>query len=197
MTYNFWTDGAVLMRKDVNGEYIREAGGWAFAIIDIKNNIVTFNNHGHSEKASNNEMELMAIYKALLYYANNLSDTDNNIINIYSDSAYSINIYTQWITAWEKNGWTRGKKHEPIQNLKLIQDTWSLINTIKNDNTIINFIKVKGHSSNKWNEYVDNLAVAAKESGCIRGKRQLIPVIDDIGPSISNEELDEILSPLL
>lgn len=167
-TYNFYTDGACTLNK-INGEYEHGPGGWAWALVN-SDNLLHFDSE-HNDKTTNNEMELIAIYRALLYYANNLSYTDNNIINIYSDSAYSINIYTQWITAWEKNAWTRGKKHEPIQNLKLIQDTWSLINTIKNDNTVINFIKVKGHSSNKWNEYVDNLAVAAKESGCIIGKR--------------------------
>jgi hypothetical protein len=30
--YSYWTDGAASMNK-VNGEYIREAGGWAWALI--------------------------------------------------------------------------------------------------------------------------------------------------------------------
>lgn len=83
-------------------------------------------------------------------------------IEIYSDSAYSINIYTQWIKNWEKNGWTRGKKHEPIENLFVIRDTYDLIKRLEEQFIKVTFIKVKGHSTDKFNQYVDTLAVEMK-----------------------------------
>ena len=58
----------------------------------------------------------------------------------------------------EKNGWTRGKKHEPIENLEIIQKIYKYL---LNDN--ITFVKIKGHSGNVGNELVDKLAVAAKK----------------------------------
>lgn len=64
-----------------------------------------------------------------------------------------------WIYSWEKNGWTRGKKHEPIENLPIIKKIWELLDDD------VTFIKVKGHSGNLYNELVDKMAVEAKEKG--------------------------------
>ena len=56
-----------------------------------------------------------------------------------------------------RNGWTRGKKHEPIENLEVIQKIYKYL---LNDD--VTFVKIKGHSGNVGNELVDKLAVAAK-----------------------------------
>lgn len=50
MTYNYYTDGASTM-KQINGEYIRDAGGWAFA--QVENDIVTASYLGNKEKTTN------------------------------------------------------------------------------------------------------------------------------------------------
>ena len=44
-----------------------------------------------------------------------MSFSDTNIVNIYSDSAYSINGITSWIDNWERNGW-KTSKNEPVKN---------------------------------------------------------------------------------
>lgn len=180
MTYNFYTDGAATMRKDGNGNYIREAGGWAWALVN-DNNIIKRFNAEYVEYTTNNEMELSAIQDALKYYIHshiNHGDT----INIYSDSAYCINIFTQWIDSWKINNWTR-KGNKPIENLKIIKNIYAYITNLKNHFININFIKVKGHSNDMINDFVDRLAVAAKignlstfeslmtiiEKGCERG----------------------------
>lgn len=153
-----YTDGAATMRK-INGEYVREAGGWAFAFIE--NDTLTYFNSGHKDNTTNNEMELTAIYEGLKYFANSAAPAQQ--LEVYSDSAYCINIYTQWAAGWQKRGWTR-KGNQPIENLELIKKTWQLLEQLNNKFYDIKFIKVKGHSTNKWNNYVDKMAVNAKEN---------------------------------
>lgn len=146
-----YTDGACTLNK-VNGNYEHGPGGWAFVAIDNDNNII-YEEKGGSPSTTNNEQELMAIYKALSY----TKEKEPEDVVIYSDSAYCINIFTQWAAAWEKNGWTRGRKHEPILNLELIKNIYYLLKDVN-----VTFVKVKGHATNRYNCYVDSLAVAAK-----------------------------------
>ena len=215
MTYNFYTDGAATMKK-INGEYVREAGGWG--VVLLVNDCHIWAGCGHADNTTNNEMELTAIVKALSRYGHNYF-ASGDTINIYSDSAYCVNIFTQWIEGWKRNGWTRGKKHEPIQNVTIIKNIYDYIQNLKKDFIEVNFIKVKGHSGEMYNEYADRLAVAAKqddyvtaqnlkyyflstslnetfinETVSIRGKRRELPIIDDIDPDM--EELEEIIKPL-
>lgn len=65
MTYNYYTDGASTMKK-INGEYIRDAGGWAFA--QVEKNVVVASGLGNKAVTTNQEMELMAICKAIEHY---------------------------------------------------------------------------------------------------------------------------------
>lgn len=164
MTLNYFTDGAATMRK-INDEYVREAGGWAFICLD-KDMKEKRRLNGEEAETTNNRMELMAIFKALsdAEYEQDLSNNENITVNIYSDSAYCINIFTQWIKGWEARGWKKADK-KPIENLELIQSIWSKIKQIElNEFSTVNFIKVKGHDNVYWNEQVDKYAVAAKES---------------------------------
>lgn len=149
-----YTDGAASM-KCVNGEYTRCNGGAAMAIIN-EHGKIEYSASKHFENTTNNFCELSAILMALSYCSVNYPQ---HTIEIYSDSAYCVNMLKPggWIYSWEKNGWTRGKKHEPIENLEIIQAIWSLMQNID-----VTFIKVIGHSGNPYNEYVDKLAVQAK-----------------------------------
>ena len=163
MIRNYYTDGAATMRK-IDGEYVREAGGWAFILLD--ENMKELNRlNGGEEATTNNRMELMAIFMALndAEYEARFNE-EPTIVNIYSDSAYCINIFTQWIEGWIKRGWKKADK-KPIENLDLIQRIWSKMNeiTAHSFNTIT-FIKVKGHDNVHWNEEADKFAVAAKEA---------------------------------
>ena len=150
-----FTDGAATM-KCINGEYQRENGGAAMAVIQDEK--VIYEETKHFENTTNNYCELYAILMALKYFK---KEQSKDILKIYSDSTYCVNMLKSggWIYSWAKNGWTRGKKHEPIENLEIIKEIYSYLEKSKN----IDFIKVKGHSGDKdWNNYVDKLAVKAK-----------------------------------
>ena len=79
-------------------------------------------------------------------------------VKLYSDSAYLINCYKpNWWKNWRANGWKNSKK-EPVAN----QDLWEKLIYFFMKAPGYDFIKVKGHAGNTYNEMVDDLAVAAK-----------------------------------
>lgn len=155
--YTYYTDGASTMKKE-NGEYLKGAGGWAF--IELTDDIPTNQMYGCAVKTTNNEQELYAIFAALHHFLT--KGKKGSEVEICSDSAYCVNIFNSWITGWENNGWTRGKKHEPIENLELIQRIWKLVNEINRRFSKITFVKVIGHSGDKYNDAADKLAVEGK-----------------------------------
>jgi ribonuclease HI len=159
MIYEFYTDGACTLNCN-NGKYSKGPGGWAWAL--IKDNEVTDWENGGSPKTTNNEQELTAIMEALSYACKNTTQCD--VVRIFSDSAYCINIFTQWINGWKANGWTRGKKHEPIENLETIKTIYEMVFSLENSFIAVEWVKVKGHSNDEFNNFVDQKAVEAKES---------------------------------
>lgn len=112
------------------------------------------------EPNTNNKAEIYAIIKGLNLLIKNYNLAEGKFVKdqlvIYSDSAYTVNGITNWINSWRANGWINSKKEE-VKNKEL----WQML-----DNTIekmkeyfdIEFVKVKGHSDNKWNNKCDELA---------------------------------------
>lgn len=126
-------------------------GGFAVIVLDNNENLLTY--HVEREKyTTNNRMELSAILWAFLKYGvpENL---DFMQPTIYSDSAYCINTFTNWMFSWANNNWIKSDKKKP-ENLDLIQ----IFYKYWQKGYRINFEKVKGHSGNHWNELVDKLA---------------------------------------
>ena len=118
-------------------------GGWGVAIISIKK---TEYLKGFSPKTTNNIMELTAVIEALKKI--NLKTT----IKIYTDSKYVKLGITEWILNWKTNGWKTSSKKD-VKNKSL----WIELDKLVNKNEII-WEWVKGHSGNKFNEKVDELA---------------------------------------
>lgn len=76
----------------------------------------------------------------------------NKEIIIKTDSEYSVKVFRDWIDKWKRNGY-KTTTGEPVKNLDLILDIDKLIQS-KN----IKFEWVKGHSTDKYNNIVDQLA---------------------------------------
>ncbi len=119
-------------------------GGWA-SILMFKDNKKEIS--GGQKNTTNNIMEITAVIeglKALKYPCN---------VNLYSDSAYVVNAFTQgWIYNWIKNNW-KTASGDSVKNKELWQELYSLTKIHK-----VNFIKVKGHSDNEFNNRCDELA---------------------------------------
>ena len=112
-------------------------GGWAYII--LKNDKISYIGTGSDINTTNNRMELYAIIKSLEF-------TKNNNVTIYTDSKLIMNCC--------KNIWKR----------KSNLDLWEEYDKVSR-NKNVDFVWVKGHSGNKFNECVDKLAF--KESSKI------------------------------
>ena len=149
MIYKLYTDGAT----SKNG-YEDAYGGCGWAVI-ANDELIVAGQEPIKEGATNNICELKGMINGCKTIAQVLEPTD--VVLIYSDSAYIINCYKQqWYKNWEENGWINSKK-QPVANKELWEE---LIPFFKSHN--FKFEKVMGHSGDKWNEYVDKLAVEAK-----------------------------------
>ncbi len=125
-------------------------GGWG-AILMYKSNKKEIS--GGSNNTTNNIMELTAVIQGLKLLKYPCE------VDLYSDSAYVVNSFKQgWIYNWVKNNWrTSGK--EPVKNREIWQELYELTKIHK-----VNFIKVKGHSDNQYNNRCDELARNAIKS---------------------------------
>lgn len=105
---------------------------------------------GAERDTTNNRMELRAAIEGLKAL------TKPCEVTLYSDSAYLVNAYlNKWVEGWKRNGWKNASK-EPVKNV----DLWEEIERLK-ETHVVNFVKVKGHADNKYNNRCDELAVAA------------------------------------
>ena len=97
---------------------------------------------------TNNQMELMAVIVGLEALKKPCT------VSLYSDSKYVVDAFNNhWIEGWIKKGWkTAGKS--PVKNVEL----WQRLLKAK-ENHDVEFIWVKGHASNPYNNRCDELAV--------------------------------------
>ena len=119
-------------------------GGWG-AILMYKENRKEIS--GGKKDTTNNVMELTAAVEGLKLLKFPCK------VKLYSDSAYLVNGFKQgWIYNWKKNNWKTANK-EPVKNKEIWEELYNL--TKIHD---VEFIKVKGHSDNEYNNRCDELA---------------------------------------
>lgn len=123
------------------------AGGWGAVLMfqQIKKEI-----SGGDRETTNNKMELTAPIEALKMLKKPCR------VKLYSDSAYLVNAFLQgWIYNWQKNGWKTADKKD-VKNKELWEQIYGFTKVHQ-----IEWIKVKGHSDNPYNNRCDELARAA------------------------------------
>ena len=119
-------------------------GGWGTILMykDSKKEI-----SGYKKDTTNNVMEITAVIEGLKLLKEPCK------VQIYSDSAYVVNAFNQhWIENWIKKNWQNSKK-EPVKNKELWLELYALVKQHEAE-----FIKVKGHSDNEFNNRCDELA---------------------------------------
>ena len=100
-------------------------------------------------KTTNNRMELMAVIAGL-----EALKKDGMNITIYSDSQYIVKaIQEGWLKNWIATNFKGGKKNK---------DLWMQYNELA-QNHHINFVWVRGHADNAFNNRCDELATAAAD----------------------------------
>lgn len=122
-------------------------GGWGAILMY---NEVSKEISGANKDTTNNIMEITAVLEALKLLKEQCE------VKVYSDSAYVVNAFNQgWIYNWQKNNWKTASK-DPVKNKELWEELYSLVQKHK-----VEFIKVKGHSDNEYNNRCDFLATSA------------------------------------
>lgn len=112
----------------------RDQGGWAFVV--VKDDELLYKDYDGLLNTTNQRMEIIAMIKTLEFIKNYSIPLP---ITIYSDSLYVINTITK---NWNKKA-----------NIEL----WDILIPLINKD--INYVHVKGHNGNKFNEECDKWAV--------------------------------------
>lgn len=118
-------------------------GGWGAVLLYKEHKKEIF---GGEVSTTNNRMEMKAVIEALKV----VKKTSKAIV--YIDSQYVKDGITKWIFSWKKNGW-RNADRKMIKNVDLWQELD--VEVAKHQ---IEWIWVKGHSGNHFNEIADQLA---------------------------------------
>ena len=95
---------------------------------------------GSELNTTNNRMELLAVIKGLSALKERCE------VDLYSDSQYVVDAFNKdRIISWQNNNWKNSNKKD-VKNVDLWKELIAL-----NSNHMVNFIKVKGHSDNQYN----------------------------------------------
>lgn len=146
----FYTDGACAGNPG--------PGGWAYVEVvtcdsGLKTNMVS----GGKPETTNNEMELTAVYKALVKSYKDGAEQ----VTIFSDSAYVVNaIEKGWLFNWSRNEW-KTKEGKDIKNKHIWEKVYKLLYEKRAMRVVMR--KVSGHKGDPLNELVDRSAVQAKQ----------------------------------
>lgn len=104
---------------------------------------------GFDESTTNNRMEITAVIEGL----KKLKEPCD--VTIYTDSAYTMNAFDLgWLENWQQNNWKNAQKKEVLN-----KDLWQEL-LLQMERHNITWVKVKGHSDNKYNNICDKLARA-------------------------------------
>lgn len=102
---------------------------------------------------TNNRMELLSVIVALESIKKEKSD-----VVVFSDSRYVVDaVEKKWIIGWIKKNFVNVKN----------TDLWKRFILIAAKHQV-KFVWVKGHSTNPYNNYCDQLAVAASKSNNLK-----------------------------
>ena len=130
------------------------SGGFGVVVLDDKENILDLYSK-HCDGTTNNREELKAILYVMLKYGKKEYNftIDESPPIVYSDSAYCVNTFNQWMFSWAKNGWLKSDNKIP-ENMDLIQAYYDWYQK----GYRIDLRKIKGHAGHRWNELADKLA---------------------------------------
>ncbi|WP_203416652.1 ribonuclease H family protein [Jiangella ureilytica] len=137
-------EGAVEVYTDGACSGTPGPGGWAWAI--DRDRFAS----GSAPSTTNQRMEIMAALEAV-------RSLDGPLV-VVSDSAYVVNCFRDgWWRNWLARGWVTSTK-SPVAN----RDLWEPLVDLVDERGDVVFHWVKGHSGHPMNDFVDELAVAAK-----------------------------------
>jgi ribonuclease HI len=123
-------------------------GGWAYIVLDSNNE--EYIASGFKEETTNNEMELMAVFKGLFFVKSILNSKEQ--VQIFTDSKYISNAINGWIYNWKRHAWKTSTGADVSH-----KDVWISLFPIVMENKV-KAIWVKGHASDAYNSRCDSIA---------------------------------------
>ena len=123
-------------------------GGWGALLRFEDGSVEEFG--GYEPSTTNNRMELQAAL-AILERLKQLSIAPD--LKIRTDSKYLIDGFSKWIKGWKKNGW-KTSNGKPVLN----KDLWIKLDKARLVDVSLEY--VKGHSGDRDNDRVDQIAVS-------------------------------------
>lgn len=148
MTVNIYTDGAYRSSSEI--------GSWAFAIYDKDNNLVDHSSQALTE-VTNQQSEMLAVIHSLKHLED--KEIPAREVYLHSDSAYVVNcIEKEWWKKWVENDW-KTSKGKDVKNKELWEELlyYAILHKVT-------FVKVRGHSDNEQNNFVDKLCNDAMDN---------------------------------
>jgi ribonuclease HI len=132
-------------------------GGFGVVALDVSHKVFWEFGEGF-KNATNNQMELAAtIFSLNLILKSHQNDKKNLNFEIRTDSKYVIQGSTEWLKNWVKNNWKNSQKKE-VLNKGEWQKILGLLAEIETRKIKIKWTHVYGHTGEKWNERVDEIA---------------------------------------
>jgi ribonuclease HI len=122
-------------------------GAWAYILISGQERYRAVES---VPATTNNRMELQGVIAAL-QEVNRHPEWRDRELEIFTDSEYVKKGITEWIEAWEHNGW-RTRSRQPVKN----QELWQELRRLSRSRNI-RWRWLQGHSGNPWNEECDRL----------------------------------------
>jgi ribonuclease HI len=121
---------------------------------------------GADPATTNQRMEIMAALEALRFLTTRYDST----IDVVSDSTYVVNCFKdRWWQGWQRRNW-KNSQNKPVAN----RDLWEpLIEVALASKAQVGWRWVKGHSGDRWNDRVDELATRAADLGVGESKLDL------------------------
>jgi ribonuclease HI len=145
-----------------DGSCLKNPGPGAYSAIVFHEKSVKIIS-GFLADTTNNQMELSGAIKALEYissiYEKNVTTHEKPQIKLHTDSQYVKNGIEQWIFNWHKNNW-RTANGGAVKNQELWKSLYKLNLVIRP-----NWIWVRGHSDNLYNNVVDFVANTTARDG--------------------------------
>ncbi len=105
---------------------------------------------GYAPSSTNNQMELMAVIRALE------AIEAGGDVTVVTDSQYVVNGMRDWMAGWVKRGWRTASG-----GVVLNKELWVRLNLAASAHTVT-WQWVRGHSGHVENENADKLAVRAR-----------------------------------
>lgn len=143
----YYTDGSCIG----NGKVVN-SGGFGIVTVDDNGNFVEAYAK-RNENTTNNREELRAILRVMLTAGVHHSNEWAHPPVVYSDSAYCVNTFNDWMFRWAANNWIKSDGKIP-ENLDLIKAYYEHYMSGHR----IDLRKIKGHAGHEWNELADKLA---------------------------------------